>query len=350
MGLVDVLKKAVEIGASDVFIIPGSAVMAKVNHDMVPLTEGMNFRETEAYIDEIYETAKRDKDNLIKNKDDDFAFALPGMSRFRVNTYWQRGSLAAICRIVNFELPDENALHIPPVVMNLVEQQMSGMIIVTGPTGSGKSTTLACLINRINSTRSGHIITIEDPIEYLYRYKKSIVSQREIPNDVLSFTQGLRAALREAPDVIMLGEMRDLETIRTAITAAETGHLLLSSLHTSGASKTVDRIIDTFPAEQQAQIRMQLSFILKAVISQHLVPALDGGRIAVFEVMTMIPAIQNMIRDGRTQQIDNTIYSNHGQSMLSMDMELINLVKQKLISKDTAVKYAVNPDTVLKRV
>ncbi len=350
MGLVeDVLKKAVEMGGSDLFIIPGTAITVKVNSQMLPVSEPVNHIETGEIVEEMYRMAGRDMVHLEDTGDDDFALAIPKVSRFRCNAYRQRGSLAAICRVVNFELPDERSLRIPKLVTDLVEQR-SGMIVVTGPAGSGKSTTLACMINRINTTRSGHIVTIEDPIEYLYRHKKSIVSQREVPNDAVTFSAGLRAALREAPDVIMLGEMRDLDTIRTAITAAETGHLLLSSLHTIGASKTVDRIIDMFPAEQQSQIRVQLSVVLKAVVSQRLVPAVDGSRIPVFEVMVVNPAIQNLIRDSRTHQIDNAIYSAHGQTMLSMDTELAGLVRQKLITRETAIMYAVNPETIAKRV
>ena len=206
------------------------------------------------------------------------------------------------------------------------------------------------MIDKINSDRQAHIITIEDPIEYLHRHKKSLVSQREVPNDAATFSRALRAALRQAPDVVMLGEMRDLDTIRTAITAAETGHLLLSSLHTIGAAKTVDRIIDTFPAEQQTQIRVQLSMVLKAVISQRLVPMVNGGRVPVFEVMTVNPAIQNMIRDGRTHQIDNVIYGGSDKTMLSMDAELQRLFRAGKITREIALLHAANPETLAKRI
>ena len=237
------------------------------------------------------------------------------------------------------------------MVMQLVDEYRSGMILVTGPAGSGKSTTLACMVDRINSTRSGHIITIEDPIEYLHSHKKSLVSQREVPNDAATFERALRAALRQAPDAIMLGEMRDHETMQIAITAAETGHLLLSSLHTVGAAKTVDRIIDAFPAEQQQQVRIQLSMVVRAVVSQRLVPTLSGGLVPVFEVMTITPAVQNMIRDGKTHQIDNVIYSGTAaQGMISMDNELIRLAKAGIISKENAVLYAVNPEVMSKRI
>ena len=348
--MISLLQKAVQMGGSDVFIVPGAGVMVKVNNDMVNLTEEkISPARSEELIRQMYDLAHRDIALLDKEGDDDFSFAIVNVSRFRCNAYRQRGTLAAICRIVNFELPNPRDMLIPDIVMNLCSLR-SGMILVTGPAGSGKSTTLACMVNRINETRSNHIVTIEDPIEYLHKHKKSLVSQREVPNDASTFSRALRAALRQAPDVVMLGEMRDLDTIRTAITAAETGHLLLSSLHTIGAAKTVDRIIDTFPAEQQAQIRIQLSMVLRAVVSQRLVPDIDGGRLPVFEVMSVNPAIQNMIRDGRTHQIDNVIYGGSDKNMLSMDNELTRLFKAGRISRDTALSYAANPETLSKRI
>ena len=348
--MISLLQKAVQMGGSDVFIVPGAGVMVKVNNDMVNLTEEkISPARSEELIRQMYDLAHRDIALLDKEGDDDFSFAIVNVSRFRCNAYRQRGTLAAICRIVNFELPNPKDMLIPDIVMNLCSLR-SGMILVTGPAGSGKSTTLACMVNRINETRSNHIVTIEDPIEYLHKHKKSLVSQREVPNDASTFSRALRAALRQAPDVVMLGEMRDLDTIRTAITAAETGHLLLSSLHTIGAAKTVDRIIDTFPAEQQAQIRIQLSMVLRAVVSQRLVPDIDGGRLPVFEVMSVNPAIQNMIRDGRTHQIDNVIYGGSDKNMLSMDNELTRLFKAGRISRDTALSYAANPETLSKRI
>ena len=237
------------------------------------------------------------------------------------------------------------------MVIDLASSCRNGMVLVTGPAGSGKSTTLACMVDRINADQDVHIITIEDPIEYLHAHKRALVSQREIPNDACSFARALRAAMREAPDVIMLGEMRDYETVQTALTAAETGHLLLSSLHTVGAAKTIDRIIDTFPASQQQQVRVQLSMVLRAVVSQRLVPTVDGTQTPVFEVMAVNPAIQNMIRDGKTFQIDNVIYGGAAsQAMLSMDNELIRLAKEGRITRETAQLYAVNPDMLRKRL
>ncbi|MBR3106006.1 MAG: PilT/PilU family type 4a pilus ATPase [Clostridia bacterium] len=348
--MIDLLKRAVQMGGADIFVIPGAAVSVKVNNSLVKLTDKIVLPvDTERLVREMYDLAHRDIKHLDQAGDDDFSFAIKDVSRFRCNAYKQRGTLAAICRIVNFELPNPRDMCIPDIVMSLYEQR-SGMILVTGPAGSGKSTTLACIVNKINETREGHIVTIEDPIEYLHRHQKSLVSQREVPNDAATFSRALRAALRQAPDVVMLGEMRDLDTIRTAITAAETGHLLLSSLHTIGAAKTVDRIIDTFPAEQQTQIRVQLSMVLKAVVSQRLIPTLDGKRIPVFEVMTVNPAIQNMIRDGRTHQIDNVIYGGSDKTMLSMDAELTRLFREKRITREIALIYASNPETLAKRI
>lgn len=367
MELTQLLQKTLELDGSDMFIVPGAPVMAKVHGAVTPLSEErMMPADTAKLVDEAYALASRERQTLEANGDDDFSFSLQRLARFRCNVYRQRGTLAATCRVVAFGLPDPKQLGIPDMVMDLTGLH-SGMILVTGPAGSGKSTTLACMVDRINATRGGHIITIEDPIEYLHSHRRSLVSQREVPGDAPTFARALRGALRQAPDVIMLGEMRDHETMQIAITAAETGHLLLSTLHTVGAAKTVDRIIDAFPPSQQQQVRVQLSMVLRAVISQRLVPKVGGGQAAVFEVMTINPAVQNMIRDGKTHQIDNVIYSGAagatgaaagpmgpagGQTgaMLSMDGELLRLYKAGQITRETAVLYAANPDMLKKRL
>lgn len=352
MELRDILKKTVEMGGSDIFIIPGSPVKVKVNGRMVPLgDERVMPDESEKLIGQTYEMARgRDMNLLLENGDDDFSFSLEKLCRFRCNAYQQRGTLAATYRVVAFGLPDPKAIGIPEEVIGLTKMR-SGMILVTGPAGSGKSTTLACMVDRINTSREDHIITIEDPIEYLHPHRVGMVSQREVPNDAPTFSRALRAALRQAPDVIMLGEMRDYDTMQTAITAAETGHLLLSSSHTVGAAKTIDRIIDAFPANQQQQLRIQLSMVLRAVVSQRLVPSTDGHQIPVFEVMTVNNAISNMIRDGKTHQIDNVIYGGAADgSMLSMDAELLRLFREKIIDRDVAISYAVNAELMRKRI
>ena len=344
------LTKSYEMKASDVFLIPGAPVSCKLQGQIVPISEEiLKPADTEDLVAQAYAHAHRDPQILERDGDDDFSFPVPGASRFRCNTYLQRGTKAATMRMISFELPDPRELNIPPGVVELGRIK-NGMILVTGPAGSGKSTTLACMIDWINHNRGGHIVTVEDPIEYLHRHEKSLISQREVPNDARSFSRALRAALRQAPEVIMLGEMRDLDTIQTAITAAETGHLVLSSLHTTGAAKTVDRILDTFPAEQQAQIRMQLSVVLRAVVSQRLVPGKDGSQRAVFEVMLVNSAIENLIRDGRTHQIENAIFAGARDGMLSMDQELLQLFRNGTITRETALTYAISPDTLGKRI
>ena len=341
----DILRKALKYKGSDVFIVPGAQIMTKASGKMSPITEDRAFpADIATLVDRAYELAGRTRETMDAEGDDDFSFAVRDLSRFRCNTYRQRGSLAMTCRVVAFGVPNPIDRHIPDVVMRLADLR-SGMILVTGPAGSGKSTTLACMVDKINQTRDGHIITIEDPIEYLHPHKKCIVSQREVPGDASSFARALRAALRQAPDVIMLGEMRDIETISTAITAAETGHLLLSSLHTLGAAKTIDRVIDAFPANQQNQIRAQLSMVLRAVVSQRLILTKDGTLYPVFEVMRVNPAIQNLIREGKTHQIDNAIFGG-GEDMLSMDTELARLVKDGKIEKEAATLMAIHPETV----
>lgn len=345
MELTEFLRKALQHKGSDIFIIPGSPVITKASGRMIELSEGKILPEdARQLIDSAYALAQRDYRALEHEGDDDFSFAVKDLSRVRCNVYRQRGTLAATLRIVAFGLPDPVKMGIPAAVMNLADLR-SGMVLVTGPAGNGKSTTLACLVDRINQTRSGHIITIEDPIEYLHPHRLCLVSQREVPEDSPSFARALRAALRQAPDVIMLGEMRDQETISTAITAAETGHLLLSSLHTVGAAKTIDRIVDTYPAEQQNQIRVQLSMVLKAVVSQRLILTRTGVQVPVFEVMVVNPAVQNLIREGKTYQLDNAIFSG-GAGMMSMDAGLLHLVKEDRITMETAKTYAIHPETM----
>ncbi len=341
----ELLRAALEAKGSDVFIIPFAPVSVKAGRKMIPISEGkVTPAEINGLIDRAYELAARDRKNLEADGDDDFSFAIRDVSRFRCNIYRQRGTLAAVLRVVAFGLPDPRERHIPDLVMELANLR-GGMVLVTGPAGTGKSTTLACLLDRINQTRSGHIITVEDPIEYLHPHKQCLVSQREIPEDAANFARALRAALREAPDVVMVGEMRDTETITTAITAAETGHLILSTLHTLGAAKTIDRVVDAFPAEQQNQVRTQLSMVLKAVVSQRLLHGEDGISYPVFEVMTVTPAVQNLIREGKTHQIDNAI-SGAGSGMLSMDSELARLAREGKITRETARAYALHPETL----
>ncbi len=342
------LSYATQNHASDIFIIAGRPLSVKIDGKLSGHGERLMPDDTAALIREIYHMAgERNFDRFLETGDDDFSFSIPGLSRFRVNTYRQRGSLAAVIRVIAFELPDPDVLNIPEDVMCAADFS-KGMVLVTGPAGSGKSTTLACIIDRINHSREGHIITLEDPLEYLHRHDKCIVSQREICTDTESYLVSLRATLRQSPDVILLGEMRDYETIQTAMTAAETGHLVLSSLHTTGAANTISRIVDVFEPTQQRQISIQLSMVLQAVISQQLIPDVNGHTIPVFEVMRLNPAIRNMIRDNKIHQIDGVIASSAHEHMRSMDQSLFELYRQRKITKETALKYASNAD-MLKR-
>jgi twitching motility protein PilT len=347
--LEQLLTKAVEMNAADIFIVPGAAPTCRMNGQLVTLDgETVMPDSAETLIGEIYAAAKRDMDKLHQTGDDDFSFAVKGLSRFRVNAYKQRGSLATVIRVIQFGIPDYRQIGIPEVVMSLAEKT-KGLVLVTGPAGSGKSTTLACLIDRINETRQGHIITLEEPIEFLHRNKRSIISQREVELDSLNYVTALRACLRQAPDVILVGEMRDYETIQTAMTAAETGHLVISTLHTVGAANTIDRIIDVFPPVQQQQIRIQLSMILQAVISQQLVPTVDGGLVPAFEIMFLNNAIKNMVREAKVHQIDSAISTSAAVGMTTMDASLVRLLQSGRITPETAQRFAVNPDLLLQR-
>lgn len=344
------LQSATSAGASDIFVVAGLPISYKVNGVMHTEGERLMPHDTELFIRNIYELAgNRSIERFLQTGDDDFSFAIPGLSRFRVSTYKQRGSLAAVIRIIAFELPRPDEIGIPPAVLSLTSMT-KGLILVTGPAGSGKSTTLSCLVDQINSSRQDHIITLEDPLEFLHRHKKSIVSQREISTDTDNYLTALRAALRQSPDVILLGEMRDHETIQTAMTAAETGHLVLSSLHTIGAASTISRIIDVFDPSQQHQIAMQLSMVLRAVISQQLVPSIQGGMIPAFEIMIMTPAISNMIRDNKTHQIEGIIYTSAKEDMISMDNSLLQLYKAGRISRETALQYSTNAEMLKKKL
>lgn len=348
--LTDYLQRAVTDQASDLFIVAGGPVCAKEENRLVPISEDRVFpEETEELVREVYALASRPMDRFLQQGDDDFSFSVPGMARFRVNVYRQRGSMAAVIRVVAFDIPSWKDLLIPEGVMALSQVQ-HGMVLVTGTAGSGKSTTQACIIDRINQTRECHIITLEDPIEYLHRDQKSIVSQREMAIDTADYPSALRACLRQAPDVILLGEMRDQETIHTAMTAAETGHLLIATLHTKGAVNTIDRIVDTFPSGQQDQVRVQLSMVLHTVVSQQLVPNTKGGLVPAFEIMYVNNAIRSLIRDSKTHQIDNAIAAGGAEGMITMDQSLLALYKGGEIAAETALAYADNPDQLKRRM
>ena len=348
--LLDYLEQAVAEQASDLFIVAGGPVSEKVEGHLRPISGEKVFpAETERLIMGLYDMADRSMDAYRATGDDDFSFAVPGLARFRVNAYRQRGARAAVVRLVAFDIPDYRALRIPEQVMDLADLA-HGMVLVTGTAGSGKSTTQACIIDRINRTREAHIITLEDPIEYLHRDRRSIVSQREIAIDTTDYLSALRACLRQAPDVILLGEMRDHETIRTAMTAAETGHLLIATLHTNGAVNTIDRIIDAFPSTQQSQIRVQLSMVLRTVVSQRLLPDVDGELVPAYEIMHMNAAIRSMIRDCKNHQIDNVIAAGGGEGMKAMDQSILELYQAGTITRETALEYADHPEQMLRRM
>lgn len=350
INLNEVLSKAVSLNASDIFIITGVPVSFKLHGYIQPQYDEKVQTETSAsLIQQIYEIAGRPIERLLNSGDDDFAFAIPGLSRFRASMYKQRGSLAAVIRVIAFGIPNYKDMGIPDEVMRVADRT-KGLVLVTGPAGGGKSTTLACIIDRINEERGGHIITLEEPIEYLHRNKKCIISQREVELDTYNYVTALRACLRQAPDVILLGEMRDLETIQTAMTAAETGHLVISTLHTVGAANTIDRIVDVFPADQQQQVKIQLAMLLQSVISQQLIPTKSGGLAPAFEIMHVTGAVRTMIREGKVHQIDSVISSSAAGGMVGMDTSLLDLYNKGVISSEMALYYSVNTDIVSKKI
>ncbi|HEX5609931.1 MAG TPA: type IV pilus twitching motility protein PilT [Solirubrobacterales bacterium] len=339
-----VLGHMVEIKASDVHITPGfpPAIREKGKiHpiDGFPVLNGQQTREI------VYGILNDDQRKRFENNQQlDFAYAIPGVARFRVNCFFQRGSVSAAFRLVPQEIPDLDSLGVPQVLRELTRKPR-GFVLVTGPTGSGKSTTLAAMIDVINQEREDHILTIEDPIEFLHRHKRSIVNQREVGSDAPDFALGLRAALRQDPDVILVGEMRDLETVSTALTAAETGHLVFATLHTQSTAQTVDRIIDVFPPAQQGQVRTQLSIALQGIVTQQLLPTLDGrGRAVACEVLIPTPAVRNLIREGKTHQIYGALQTSGAVGMQTMDADLARLVRSGKISRSLAEQQAAVPE------
>ncbi len=338
------LKQAVDVHASDVFFVAGGPVCMKQDGHLRRMdTPRLLPPDTLQIAEEIYQTAGRPFDHFRQSGDDDFSFSIPAMARFRVNTYRQRGSVAVVIRLVSFDIPDWKAIGIPELVMNISNME-SGMVLVTGTAGSGKSTTQACIIDRINRSYDRHIITLEDPIEFLHRHQKSIVSQREISIDTQDYLSALRACVRQAPDVILLGEMRDPETIRTAMTAAETGHMVIATLHTKGTVNAIDRIIDSFPSTQQQQIRVQLSTVLKTVVSQQLLPDVNDSSLPAFEVLQVTGAVRSLIRDNKNHQIDNVIATGARDGMIAMDQSILALYKAGKITAETALHFSDHPD------
>ena len=343
--IIDILKTGVDNKASDIHITVGVPPKMRVNGKLVT----MNFdrlmpQDTKMLAESIMNDKQK---QWFEDKGEvDFSYGVPDLGRYRVNAYHQRGTVAMALRLVSTNIPAPEALGVPESVIDLYNRKR-GLILVTGPTGSGKSTTLAAILDKANHNRDAHIITLEDPIEYLHRHDKCIVNQREIGLDSQNYANALRAALREDPDIILVGEMRDFETISVAITAAETGHLVLSTLHTIGAASTVDRVIDVFPPHQQQQIRVQLANVLEAVVSQQLLPTADfSGRVAAFEVLHTNNAVRNLIREGKSHQLISIMQTNRKMGMITMDDCIEQLYFQNRITAETAIQFAVDPDAM----
>lgn len=349
MTIQEYLSQAIAVNASDLHITVGKPPILRTDGALVPVGDKpLTPSDTLEMVREILDS---ERFSILERVGEyDFSFGLNSLGRFRVNAYKQRGSFGMALRVVHGEIPTMEELRLPSIAADLSRKQR-GLILVTGPTGSGKSTTLASMIDLINTERSCHIITLEDPIEYLHQHKKSMVNQREIGSDTKSFANGLRAALREDPDVILVGEMRDLETISIAVTAAETGHLVLSTVHTMGAANTIDRIIDIFPPYQQQQVRVQLAEVLNGIISQQLIVRKnEKGRVGAFEIMISTNAIRNLIREGKTHQIQSSLQTGVKFGMHTMDNDLLELYHQNMISRDSVLTYCYDYDYVKSQI
>lgn len=335
------LEEVVRKRASDLHLQVALPPMLRVDGALIAVSgyDPLNEEQIETLIFAILDEEQQQV--LMKDKEFDFSFAFGDLGRFRVNAFHERGNLAAALRLIPNEIEDLASLGMPPVV-NTFAEYPRGLVLVTGPTGSGKTTTLAALVDKINADRAQHIITIEDPIEFTHKSKRSVVVQREVHYDTYSFSAALRSALRQDPDVVMIGEMRDLETMSAAITIAETGHLVFATLHTNSASQSIDRMIDVFPPHQQPQIRAQLANILMAICSQRLVPSIGGGRVVSAEILVANPAVRNIIREGKSHQLDAVIQTGADQGMQSMDRTLANLIRGGTITYDEAKNYAVD--------
>lgn len=349
MKLTEIVNFGTEKGASDIHLTVGVPPTYRVNGKLIPYGDKTLTPEDTENL--VLQGLNEHQMGILEQKGEvDFSYSSPGYGRYRVNAYRQRGSYGMALRIIPLIIPTMDSLGLPPVISDLARLPR-GLILVTGPTGSGKSTTLASMVDQINRERNCHILTLEDPLEYLHKHNKAIVNQREIGSDSLSFGNALRGALREDPDVILVGEMRDLETISIAITAAETGHLVLSTLHTNGASKTIDRVVDVFPPHQQQQIKVQLASVIQAIVSQQLLPRGDGkGRVAALEIMVATPAIRNLIREGKNYQIDTAIQTGASLRMQTMDTALTNLYRRGVITKEVAMTQSFNQEEMKKNL
>lgn len=349
MEIQEILEEALRRGASDVHLMVGTYPTLRINGELIPITKAGN--PSPEYLEKLVFalTTPEQKELLLTNKELDFSFALGELARFRVNAFYQKGYVSASLRLIPSKIPSLEELHLPKVFSNFSKLRQ-GLILLTGPTGHGKSTTIASIINNINETRGVHIVTVEDPIEYVYPSRKSLIAQREMHLDTHSWEIALRSVLREDPDVVLIGEMRDYETIEACLTIAETGHLVFATLHTNSAAQSVDRIVGVFPENQQAQIQMQLSNVVEAIISQRLLPAVKGGRYPATEVLLASGAVRNVIREGKTHLLDNIIQTSTGIGMNTMENSLAEMVKDGRVSLDTALSYSLKPDDLLREV
>lgn len=349
MEIQQILEEALRRGASDVHLMVGAYPTLRIDGALIPLTQGVN--PTPDYIEKLVLslTSPEQKELLLTNKEIDFSFALGEVARFRVNAFYQKGYLSAALRLIPSKIPSLGDLHLPKVLGNFSKLRQ-GFILMTGPTGHGKSTSIASIINEINESRSSHIVTIEDPIEYVYPSRKSLIAQREMHLDTHSWEIALRSVLREDPDVVLIGEMRDYETIEAALTIAETGHLVFATLHTNSAAQTIDRIVGVFPENQQEQVRQQLSQVLEAIVSMRLVPGANSGRWPAVEILLANSAVRNVIREGKSHLIDNIIQTSSGVGMVMMDASLAELVKQNKITLETAQSFSLRPEELMREL
>lgn len=348
MKIEELLKVVVDTESSDLHLVTGVYPILRTHGKLNPIAGEavLTGEKTRELVLALMVPVQKEK--YLKEKELDFSVSLPGLARFRVNAYFQKGTSAAALRRIPSKIPTIDELKLPKIYHSLT-QLKQGFVLITGPTGSGKSSTLAAIIEEINQTRAEHIVTIEDPVEFIFKDKKSVFSQREVGGDTLGWSNALRSVLRQDPDVVLIGEMRDLETMQAAITTAETGHLVFATLHTNSASQTIDRIVDSFPNEQQGQVRSQLAGALEAVLSQRLIPTKDGKQVAATEVMISTPAVKTNIREGKVHQLDNIIQTGAEMGMSLLESSLANLVNQGVVDKVVAMNYSLRP-TVLSRL